>query len=76
MSRSGKGSREAALAAVAQTEHAFQYANRTFWGDWEITQSSHQHTRLDSRTAQFTVTLGPDTHNPAEGRVTGINIIK
>ena len=33
---------------------------RVFWGDWEITQSSHDPVRLDARTAQFSVTLGPD----------------
>ena len=33
---------------------------RVFWGDWRITQSSHEHERLDARTAQFAVSLGPD----------------
>ena len=33
---------------------------RAFWGDWEITESTHEAERLDARTAQFTVTLGPD----------------
>ena len=33
---------------------------RVFYGDWEITQSSHPATRLDARTAQFTVALAPD----------------
>ena len=43
-----------------ETATEVDIVERVFWGDWEITQSSHQHTRLDSRTAQFTVTLGPD----------------
>ena len=33
---------------------------RVFWGEWEITQSSHPHERLDSRTAQFPVRLAAD----------------
>lgn len=33
---------------------------RQFWGDWRITQSSHPHERLDARTAQFSLRLGPD----------------
>lgn len=43
-----------------ETAATVDVVERVFWGDWEITQSSHEHTRLDSRTAQFTVTLGPD----------------
>ena len=30
---------------------------RVFWGEWEITESSVPHDRVDSRTAQFTVRL-------------------
>ena len=33
---------------------------RQFWGDWRITQASHEHERLDARTAQFTVRLAAD----------------
>ena len=33
---------------------------RVFWGDWEITDSNVEATRLDARTAQFTVPLAPD----------------
>ena len=33
---------------------------RQFWGDWRITQSTHDPERLDARTAQFTVRLAPD----------------
>ncbi|MEM1056596.1 MAG: hypothetical protein AAGI52_13820 [Bacteroidota bacterium] len=43
-----------------ETATAVDVVERVFYGDWEITQSSHEHERLDSRTAQFTVTLGPD----------------
>ena len=32
---------------------------RVFWGDWEIRQSTHEHERLDARTALFEVELGP-----------------
>ena len=32
---------------------------RVFWGDWEIRQSSHEHERLDARTALFELELGP-----------------
>ena len=33
---------------------------RVFWGEWEITESTIPHERIDSRTAQFTVRLGAD----------------
>ncbi|OZC04405.1 DUF4139 domain-containing protein [Rubricoccus marinus] len=33
---------------------------RVFYGDWEITQSTVPSEKIDARTAQFTVTLGPD----------------
>jgi hypothetical protein len=33
---------------------------RVFYGDWRITESSHDHERLDARTALFPVTLAPD----------------
>ncbi len=33
---------------------------RVFWGEWEITESSVPHERVDSRTAQFTVRLDAD----------------
>lgn len=33
---------------------------RVFWGEWEIREATHEHERLDARTAQFTVSLGPD----------------
>ncbi len=33
---------------------------RVFWGEWEITESSLPHERIDSRTAQFTVRLAAD----------------
>ena len=30
------------------------------WGDWQITEKSHDFTTLDSRTIEFPLTLGPD----------------
>jgi len=43
-----------------ETAATVDVVERVFWGDWEITESSHDFERLDARTAQFTVTLGPD----------------
>ncbi|WP_412060241.1 DUF4139 domain-containing protein [Rubrivirga sp. IMCC45206] len=31
---------------------------RVFWGEWTIRESTHEHERLDARTALFPVTLG------------------
>ena len=33
---------------------------RAFWGEWTILESTHDHERLDARTAQFTVELAPN----------------
>ena len=41
-----------------ETATEVDVVERVFYGDWRITQSSHEHERLDSRTAQFTVSLG------------------
>ncbi|MFN3597853.1 MAG: DUF4139 domain-containing protein [Rubricoccaceae bacterium] len=30
------------------------------WGDWQVTQSTHTHNRLDAYTAEFPVRLGPN----------------
>ena len=43
-----------------ETPVTVDVVERVFWGDWEILQSSHPSERLDARTAQFTVELGPD----------------
>ncbi len=43
-----------------ETAAEVDVVERQFWGDWRITQSSHEHVRLDARTAQFTLRLGPD----------------
>ncbi|MEM6326079.1 MAG: hypothetical protein AAF791_03080, partial [Bacteroidota bacterium] len=43
-----------------ETAASVDVVERVFFGDWEITQSTHKHERLDARTAQFSVTLGPD----------------
>ncbi|WP_420457201.1 DUF4139 domain-containing protein [Rubrivirga sp.] len=43
-----------------ETPVTVDVVERVFWGDWEITEASHEHERLDARTAQFTVTLAPD----------------
>ncbi|MEM1117690.1 MAG: hypothetical protein AAF845_13875 [Bacteroidota bacterium] len=43
-----------------QTATEVDVVERVFFGDWEILQATHEHERLDSRTAQFTVSLGPD----------------
>ncbi len=43
-----------------ETAATVDVVERVFWGDWRITDSTHEAERLDSRTAQFTVTLGPD----------------
>lgn len=43
-----------------ETAAEVDVVERVFWGDWEITQSTHEAERLDSRTAQFTLSLGPD----------------
>ena len=43
-----------------ETAAEVDVVERVFWGDWQILQSTHEHERIDSRTAQFTVTLGPD----------------
>lgn len=43
-----------------ETAAEVDVVERAFWGDWTITQSSHEHERLDARTAQFTVRLAPD----------------
>lgn len=43
-----------------ETATEVDVVERQFWGDWRITQSSHPHERLDARTAQFSLRLGPD----------------
>jgi len=43
-----------------ETAATVDVVERVFWGDWTITDATHDHERLDARTAQFTVTLGPD----------------
>ena len=43
-----------------ETAATVDVVERVFWGDWRIIQSTHEAERIDSRTAQFTVTLGPD----------------
>ena len=43
-----------------ETAATVDVVERVFWGDWTITDATHEHERLDARTAQFTVTLGPD----------------
>ncbi|PAP77585.1 DUF4139 domain-containing protein [Rubrivirga marina] len=43
-----------------ETATTVDVVERVFWGEWTITDSTHEHERLDARTAQFTVTLGPD----------------
>ena len=41
-----------------ETAATVDVVERVFYGDWRITQSSHEAERLDARTAQFTVSLG------------------
>ena len=43
-----------------ETATTVDVVERVFYGDWEIRESTHEHTRLDAQTAQFTVTLGPN----------------
>ncbi len=43
-----------------ETAATVDVVERVFWGDWRILESTVPAERLDSRTAQFTVTLGPD----------------
>ncbi|MEM0962385.1 MAG: hypothetical protein AAGK21_07635 [Bacteroidota bacterium] len=43
-----------------ETSATVDVVERVFYGDWQIRQSTHDAERLDARTAQFTVTLGPD----------------
>lgn len=43
-----------------ETAATVDVVERVFYGDWEITQSSDPSEKIDSRTAQFTVTLEPD----------------
>ena len=43
-----------------ETSATVDVVERVFWGDWEIRQSTHEPERLDARTAQFTIRLGPD----------------
>ena len=43
-----------------ETATEVDVVERVFWGDWEITDSNVEATRLDARTAQFTVPLAPD----------------
>ena len=43
-----------------ETAAEVDVVERVFWGDWEILESTVPAERLDSRTAQFTVRLGPD----------------
>ena len=41
-----------------ETATAVDVVERVFYGDWEITQTSHGVERLDARTAQFSLALG------------------
>ncbi len=43
-----------------ETATEVDVVERVFWGDWEITESSHEFVRLDARTAQATLSLAPD----------------
>lgn len=43
-----------------ETAATVDVVERVFWGDWEIRETTHEYERLDARTAQFTVDLGPD----------------
>ena len=42
-----------------ETAAEVDVVERVFYGDWEITESTHDPERLDSQTAQFTVPLAP-----------------
>lgn len=51
---------EVEVRSRKETAATVDVVERVFYGDWRIIESTHEAERLDSRTAQFTVTLGPD----------------
>ncbi len=49
---------EVELRNLKEVPTTVDVIERVFWGDWTIRESTHEHERLDARTALFPVTLG------------------